>query len=158
MKHGKIIGILLVICIAITFLGVASAAEVVVNGEKFNLPDNYVKNEASSSVKKTSTGTEEHAVYDSDSSKDYISIVITVFNSGTPQVPELPGSVDKTINGVNGKYVENFAGTDSEQFAYISNGKLVMLTKNADSNLTFEDVVIKPAEEQGSGSIFNLFG
>ncbi|MBQ2653811.1 MAG: hypothetical protein IJF83_14640 [Methanobrevibacter sp.] len=156
MKYGKIIGILLVICVAITFLGVASAAEVVVNGEKFNIPDNYVKNNSSSSVKKTSTGTEEHAVYDGVS--EYISIVVTLFNAGTPKVPEDPQAVDKTINGVSGKYVENFAGTGSEQFTYISNNKLVIITKDADSNVTFEDIVIKSADEGGSGSLFNLFG
>lgn len=158
MKHGKLIGILLIVCVAITFLGVASAAEIVVGGEKFNIPDNYVKNNDSSSVKKTSTGTEEHAMYNGDGA-DYITFVVTVFNSGSPNVPAQNGSVDKTINGVEGKYTDNFGGMGMEQFAYINNDKLVMITKNPDSNVTFEDIVIKnTADEGGSGFPFNLFG
>lgn len=158
MKHGKIIGILLIVCVAITFLGVASATEVVVGGEKFNIPDSYVKNNDSSSVKKTSTGTEEHAMYSGEGA-DYITIVVTTFNSGSPNVPKENGSVEKTINGVQGQYSDNFGGMGMENFAYISNDKLVMITKNPDSNVTLEDIVIKNTENNGgSGFPFNLFG
>ena len=41
LKYRKIIGILLVIGIAATFLGVVSAAEVEIDGVKINLPDRY---------------------------------------------------------------------------------------------------------------------
>ncbi|MBQ2653812.1 MAG: hypothetical protein IJF83_14645 [Methanobrevibacter sp.] len=141
MKHGKIIGIILIVCLAITFLGVASAAEEVVNGEKFNIPDNYVKNEDNSYVKKTATGTDENAVYNCNN--DFISIVVVVINKGIPNIPEDSGAVDKTINGVSGKYVENSTDTGNAKFIYVHDNRLVTIVKNPDSNVTFEDIVIK---------------
>ncbi|MBQ2653813.1 MAG: hypothetical protein IJF83_14650 [Methanobrevibacter sp.] len=156
MKYGKIIGILLVICVAITFLGVASAAEIVVNGEKFNLPDDFKKDNESSTVTKTSTGTDENIIY--GNGFDFVTFAISSFNSGSsPALPTGGNYTDKTINGIDGKYTVDEYG--NEEFVYINNNKLIMISLTADSSLSFENIIIKPAaSEQGSGSPFNLFG
>ena len=74
LKYKKIIGILLVIGIAATFLGVVSAAEVEIDGVKINLPDGYKENATGSSEKmngdtKTITAT-----------KDEITVIMQINN------------------------------------------------------------------------------
>ena len=155
MKHGKIIGILLVICIAITFLGVASAAEVVVNGEKFNLPDDFKKDEEASTVEKTSTGTDENIIY--GNGIDFVTFAISSLNSGTPNLPSGDNYTDKTIKGFEGKYRAD-DGYGNEEFTYINNNKLIMICITPDSNVTFEDIIIESTSGGDSGSPFNLFG
>lgn len=155
MKHSKIIGILLIVCVAITFLSVASAAEIVINGEKFNLPDSYQKDEASSTVTKTSTGTDENVIY--GNGLEFVTFAINAFNGGaTPDLPTGDNYTDKTIKGFEGKYRVDEWG--NEEFNYINNNKLIYISKTPDCNLTFEDIIAESAPEGSSGSVLDIFG
>ena len=151
MKHN-IIGILLVICVAITFLGVASAAEVTVSGDKFNIPDGFEKEEGGSYFSKSTTMTEECVVY--DNGEDYFSIFVCSSNGGPILPPDGPEYEEKTIKGIDGKYCEDENG---ESFTYISNDKTVSIYLSANSTLTFEDIIIADSSEGDSGFPFNLF-
>lgn len=154
MKHGKIIGILLIICVAITFLSVASAAEIVINGEKFNLPDDFQKDNESSTISKSSTGTDENVIY--GNGVDFVTFAINSFNSGTPNLPTGDNYTDKTIKGFEGKYRVDEWG--NEEFNYINNNKLIYICITPNSNLTFENIIAESAPEDNSGSPFNIFG
>ena len=153
MKFSKLIGIFLVVCIAITFLGVASAAEVTINGEKFNIPDGFEKNEELSSVSKTTYGTDELAVFDKD--LDSISITVTSLNGGTPNLPVEEKYSDKTVNGINGKYCED---EDGAQFVYNDGDRSITIWLPQNCTVSFEDIVVNTTSEEDSGSPFNIFG
>ena len=117
MKYGKIIGILLVICMAITLLGVVYATEVVINGEKFNLPDDYERDNETATVEKDSVATYENVIY--GNGNEFVSFAISSFNSGAyPDLPTGDNYTDKTINGFEGKYCADEYG--NEEFVYIN--------------------------------------
>lgn len=153
MKYSKLIGIFLLVCIAITFLGVASAAEVTINGEKFNIPDGFVKDEELSSVSKSTYGTDEIALFSKDF--DSISISVTSLNSGTPNLPTDEKYSDKTVNGIAGKYCED---ADGKEFIYNDGQRTITIWLPKDTNVTFESLVVKTTSEEDSGSPFNIFG
>ena len=116
LKYKKIIGILLVIGIAATFLGVVSAAEVEIDGVKINLPDGYKENATGSSEK------------------------MNVITSNQGSISGLPhaqgGEVEKTISDVKGLYDE-----DKHHFTYVQNGKMVMLSGVDEADL--KEILIK---------------
>lgn len=153
MMYRKIMGLLLVVCVAITFLGVASAAEVVVWGEKFNVPDDFNKNEDVSYSSKGLTSSEESAFYENET--DFINIYICSSNGIQLTTSQSPEYEDKTIAGIEGKYCEDNA--TGKFFEYIHDDKLISVQISNNSTLTFEDILITPSSDD-SGSSFNLFG
>ncbi|MBQ2653814.1 MAG: hypothetical protein IJF83_14655 [Methanobrevibacter sp.] len=152
MKYSKLIGIILIVCIAFTFLAVVSAYEVTVCGDQFNIPYGFEKDDAYSTVSKTAMGTQENAVF--TNGIDIIYIGVSVMNNGGVVLPTGDNYTDKTVNGVSGKYYEDDTGIG---FIYIHGNKCITISFPNDSNSTFEEIVIKPPEDD-SGSPFNLFG
>ena len=153
MEHGKIVGILLIICVAITFLGAVSAAETVINGEKFNIPDKKKKNDELSSVSKASYGTDECAFY--EKGDDGISITVSNLNGGAPNLPTDDGYEDKNIAGIDGKYRED---PDGAEFVYVDGQMSVTIWLPNNCSVSFEDIIINEPSGGDSGSPFNLFG
>lgn len=152
MKHGKIIGILIIVFVAMTFLGVVSAEEVVVNGEKFNIPDGFEKNEEVSFVEKTSTGTDEEAEY--DKGVDVIMIYVTSVNGGgIAGLPIIENTTNMTVNGIEGQYWVDEYG--NMQFDYLQNRKSISITLNGNFT-SFEDIMVEDTSEE-SPFPFNLF-
>ena len=137
MKYSKLISIILIVCVAITFLGVASAAEEVVNGVKFNIPDGFVKNEEMSSVSKSTYGTDEIAFY--ENGDDCISLTISSLNSGIAGLPQGDKYEDKNISGINGKYSSD---EDGEEFSYAIDNKSITIWLPHNCTVTFEDIII----------------
>lgn len=136
LKYRKIIGILLVIGIAATFLGVVSAAEVEIDGVKINLPDGYKENTTGSSEKMSGdTKTIVKKYYSDDDA-----IIVNVITVNKGPVSGLPnaqgGEVEKTINDVKGLYDE-----DQHIFTYVQNGKLIKITGVDEADL--KEILIK---------------
>ncbi len=136
LKYKKIIGILLVIGIAATFLGVVSAAEVEIDGMKINLPDGYKENATGSSEKMNGdTKTIVKRYYSADDT-----FTVNVITSNQGSISGLPhaqgGEVEKTISDVKGLYDE-----DKHHFTYVQNGKMVMLSGVDEADL--KEILIK---------------
>lgn len=153
MKYSKLIGIFLLICVAITFLGVASATEIVVSGEKFNIPDGFNKDETGCYVAKTAITSEESVLYDNMDKGEFISIFITSSSGFDMVPPDGPEYEEKTIAGIDGKYSEDETGVS---FFYTNDGKLISISLSNDCSATFEDIIVNTTSEESS-SLFDWF-
>jgi hypothetical protein len=135
LKYGKIIGILLVIGIAATFLGVVSAAEVDISGVKINVPDGYKENTTGSSEKVNGDSTTIVKKYYSDNDTFFINVISN--QKGAINTPQAQGGqVEKTINDVKGLY-----DSDKHQFEFVKDGKLVVLTGVSENELN--EIIVK---------------
>ena len=143
MKFGKIIGILVIVLVAVTFLGIVSAAEVTVGSQHFNLPDGYKENTTDA---KEMVSSNSGPGSSSINTKTIVKSFVNGKKSVTINVIELPegsksklqpgsGFVNKTINGVDGAY-----NPDTNQFQYINGSNLIYISSNGDS--LFEDFVM----------------
>ena len=141
MKSKKIIGILVVVLVAVTFLGIASAAEVTVGSQHFNLPDGFKENTTAAKEKVSSSNTPG-----STATKTYVKSFYNGDKSVMINVIELPagsklvlkeesGFVNRTINGVDGVY-----NPDTHQFKYGNGSNIIHIAASGDSIL--EDFVM----------------
>ena len=134
MKFGKIIGILVVVLVAVTFLGIASAAEVTVGSQHFNLPDGYKEN-ATMTKEKTSSDSKTYVKSFVNGKKSVTINVIELSEGAKPVFKEESGFKNRTINGVDGIY-----NPDTHQFQYGNGSRIIHMSANSDSLL--EDFVM----------------
>ena len=128
----KILGILMIICIAITFLGIASAAEVTVSDVKFNVPDGY--KEINSTKENLGHGlTSESKIY-SNGNKTIAIGVMTLSGDTVDVSSQHNDSVSKTIKDKNGTY-----SAQDHIFEYKDGNKVIMLKDDSEK---FEDIII----------------
>ena len=137
MKSRKIIGILVVVLVAVTFLGIASAAEVTVGSQHFNLPDGFKENTtaAKEKVSSSNSGSSTTKTYVKSfyNGEKYITINVIEFQ-GKPKLKEESGYKNRTINGVDGVY-----NSDTNQFEYVNGSKLIAMSGNKEA---IEDFVM----------------
>ena len=76
MKYKWFFCLILIACIALTAIGAASAQEVTVNGEKFNVPDSLQKDENCSGVMNYSGRTEVYVGYYNDTERTQKSFIL----------------------------------------------------------------------------------
>lgn len=150
MKYSRIIGIFLIACVVITFLGIVSAEEITVGGEKFNIPDGFNRNEGGCYVAKGTTSSEEVALYDIVDNAEYISILVSSSPGVEPTLPDGPEYEEKTIAGIDGKYSEDEAGVT---FMYAHNEKFISISLSYNCSASFEDIIINTTS--GSSSVFD---
>lgn len=153
MKYSRIIGIFLIACVVITFLGIVSAEEITVGGEKFNIPDGFNRNEGGCYVAKGTTTSEEVALYDIVDNAEYISILVSSSAGIEPTLPIDSKYEEKTIAGIDGKYGEDEAGVT---FMYTNNENFISISLSHNCSVSFEDIIINTTSE-GSSSVFDLF-
>lgn len=127
MKYGKIIGILVIILVAVTFLGVVSAAEVTVGSEKFNVPDGFKEDTSKAKEKESATGTTY--VKSFSDGKTSIIINVNVFGGDITGVKlnEEPGFENKTIKGIDGMF-----NSDTHSFEYATDNATVYISATSD--------------------------
>ena len=128
----KIFAILLIICVAITCLGIASAAEVTIADVKFNIPDGFT--EISSDQQDLGDGlTEESKVY-AKGDKNFTIGVLTIGGNTQDATPELKNPVDKVIKNKTGTY-----SADEHKFVYKEGKKIILLIYDDEK---FEDLIV----------------
>ena len=132
MRYGKIIGILLVICVAVTFLGVVSAAEVEIGGMDFKIPNGYKEDVDAAKETTDSDGTTYFRSFSDGSGGKYVINVITSSTGTITGTPINDGDEQKVINGIDGLY-----NREKKEFTFIKDGKLVIIS-GADENLLKE--------------------
>lgn len=137
MRKMKVLGVLVIVLVAITFLGVVSAAEVDIGGQKFNLPDGFKEDVSSSKEMVSSSNSTTHVKKFENDAGD--SVLINVITS-PPEVvsvnlPEDADAQEKTINGVNGSYKES-----NHAFSYINGTTMIIISGN---NETIVEAFIK---------------
>ena len=128
MKFGKIIGILVVVLVAVTFLGIASAAEVTVGSQHFNLPDGFKENTtAAKEMVSSNSGSGSSSINSktivkkfSDGKNNVIIDVVELSDGGKPKLEEESGFSNKTINGVDGVY-----NPDKHEFRYVNGSNII---------------------------------
>lgn len=133
MRYKKTVCILFVICVAVTFLGIASAAEVTILGETFNIPDGFEENKTMEKETLNSDGTTSlRKGYNNGTA----GIIITVnSHNGKPKLPTtMPDFTNKTINGVDGIYSE-----DRDIFHYVNDTLSIDISVY---NIDIEEIVI----------------
>ena len=128
----KILGILLIICIAITCLGIASAAEVTVSDVKFNIPDGYEEvakenNDAGNGL------TIESRTY-ANGDKNISVGVMTLSGNAIDVSANFDDAVEKVIKNKNGNY-----SASKHAFEY-KDGKKVIIIQDNDEK--FEDIIV----------------
>lgn len=123
MRHGKLIGVLVILLVAVTFLGVVSAAEVTIGSEKFNIPDGYSEDTSQAKEKESSTGTTYVREY--SDGKNKIIFNVNVFGGDITGVKlnEEPGYENKTIKGIEGMY-----NSDTHSFHYATDNATVFIS------------------------------
>jgi hypothetical protein len=144
MKSTKILAVLVIILVAITFLGIVSAAEVTVGSQKFNIPDGYKENttnakerSSSTDVPNTNQGINTKSAYKSFSNgTNYISINVVDIEggSGNPVLSNEPGYENKTIGGIDGMY-----NPDTKCFRYVKDGSIMIVA--APDEKTMEEII-----------------
>lgn len=117
---NKKILVLCIIALAVVCVGVVYAAEVTIANEKFNIPDGFNENTSAAKEKVGPQETTHVKQYVSD--KGNVIINVIEFKKGKPQLPDRPGYVNKTINGIDGIYNE-----DTNSFSYVRENNLVTL-------------------------------
>lgn len=130
MKSMKIFGVLVIILVAVTFLGVVSAAEVTVGDQSFNLPDGFKENTTAAKEKMGSSGSKTYVKSFVNDEGKTVTINVIVAPEGTKKVsidPQ-PGYVNKTINGVTGNY-----NGDVYRFEYLNGTTQILIAANGDS-------------------------
>lgn len=128
----KIIGILIILCVAITFLGIASAAEVTISDVKFNVPDDY--KESGGDKQSLGEGLEsEYKVFIKGDKNITIDVMTLSGNTKDVTLPVDDG-VDKTIKDKNGTF-----SASKHVFQYKEGNKVIMIQ---DSNDKFEDIIV----------------
>lgn len=134
MKVKRLIFVLIALCVAITFMGVVSAAEVEVAGEKFNVPDGFEENASASKQIYDSSATTTQKTFTNGTHK--IIIMVDEFSPGKkPKLPKIKNDYEnKTFNGVNGAYSEL-----KNTFVYKNGQKLITISS---ARVPFEDIVI----------------
>lgn len=136
MKSVKIVTVLAIVLVAITFLGVASAAEVTIGDEKFNIPDGFEEDAEGSEDIKDSTGTTYIKCYKNDQDDAIIINVVTV-DDGSLTLEKLPGFKDASFNGIDGLFNKN-----TTEFEYVHDGKQIFVSAHDEDLL--KEVLIKP--------------
>lgn len=136
MNLNKIIGILMIFCIATTFISAVSAVELVdIEGVKFNIPDGYEENVEEIGMVETANNTTIFKYY---FDHEYHGIAIGVMKEDNVNLTlptDMHGYETRTIKGIEGFYDE-----EDNIFAYEMDGKLVEIT-TTDVNL-LEDVIV----------------
>ena len=137
MKYNKLFCILIVICVAITCLGVVSSAEITIGDEKFNLPDGFKEVPGDNTTENTSD-TNIYIKFFENSKGDSIIIQVDAPKDGSKFIlTKNPGDENKTINGIDGLY-----NKDIKVFTYEHNGKLITVSVTNENLL--KDVLVKP--------------
>ena len=132
IKMKKILGILLVICVAITFIGIASAAEITITDVKFNIPDGYT--EADSDQQDLGDGLISDSKVYINGDKN-ITIGVLTFGGNTQDVtPELKNPVSKVIKNKTGTY-----SAEEHKFFYKEGNKVILIQ---DPDEKFEDIIV----------------
>ena len=129
----KILGILIIICIAITCLGVASAAEATVGDTKFNVPDGYEL--ASNYSQKVSAGIDIDTHIFLNKENKNITIDVSTLSGNVADIPpQFSDGVEKTVKDKNGTF-----SPSSHKFHYKDGNKVIEITYDQDK---FEDIII----------------
>ncbi len=131
MDFKKSIGILVVIFIVISSIGIVSASEVNIDNVKFNIPDGFKENTAESEVIKDSSGTTTIKCYENDAEDGIVINVISMSEGSIEEVDPEPGDVNKTINGIEGFY-----NNDTTEFKFTVDGKLICVSAHDESLLS----------------------
>lgn len=131
MKHKKIIGLLLFICIAVTCLGIVSATETL-DGIEFNIPDGY---KLESNQSDTPIEGVTHSEYFFKNGNKNITIeVMTKEDSAISIKTEFVDNAPKTIKGYEGNYSQK-----TNSFTYDKGEQHVVIAAH-DAKL--EDIII----------------
>ncbi|MBQ2652713.1 MAG: hypothetical protein IJF83_04090 [Methanobrevibacter sp.] len=125
---------LIVIGIAVTFLGVASAAEEIINGETFFIPDGFVENET---LYKETIDSDGIKTIQKGFNNGTAGIIISVgdYGNARPKLPTtMPDFTNKTINGIDGIFSE-----DRNTFIYVNGTHDININVY---NVALEDILI----------------
>lgn len=120
--------------IAVTFLGVASAAEEIINGETFFIPDGFVENET---LYKETIDAEGIKTIQKGFNNGTAGIIISVgdYGNGRPKLPTtMPDFTNKTINGIDGIFSE-----DRNTFIYVNGTRDININVY---NVALEEIII----------------
>jgi hypothetical protein len=137
MKCGKLISILIVVCVAITFLGVVSAAEITIADEKFNIPDGFKENPGGNNPGSSSNGITTYKKEFENSNGDLFIIQVDILDDGEFMLTPNNGDVNKKINGIDGLYNDQL-----KVFTYVDDGKLITISVSDEGLL--KDILVKP--------------
>ncbi len=130
MRKMKLLGVLVIVLVAITFLGVVSAAEVEIGNQKFNLPDGFKEDVSSSKEMVSSSNSTTYVKKFTNDAGDsvLINVVTAPPNVVGVNLPDDADAKAKTINGVNGSYNEN-----GHKFSYINGTTMIIISGNNES-------------------------
>ncbi|MBQ2831623.1 hypothetical protein [Methanobrevibacter sp.] len=141
MNSKKTFGILFLILVLITSVGVICASqEVDFAGKKFNIPDNYKLKESDTNLDDDGFG---YQIYSCSDNIDEDIIININVNTHLGTLNPNPGEVEKTVNGVDGFY-DSSKGT----FTYADGDYLVSI--QAPEQL-LEQIVIQKYENSYDG-------
>ena len=132
MKFKTIIGILILVCVAITCLGIASATETI-DGVEFNIPDGYkLTDQMTETPIEGVTHTENTYT---NGNKNITIEVMSKGDSGVTIETTFDNQTEKTIKG----YTGNYSQKKLTSFAFEKGDKHVVVSS---SDAKLEDIII----------------
>lgn len=128
----KILAILAILCIAITFIGIASAEEVTIADVKFNITDGY--NETASNSQNLTDGLQMDSKMYMKGNETISINVMTLSGDVVDVSPNFNDGENKTINNKTGLY-----SPSTKTFHYQDGDKIIEIQ---DTTEKFEDIII----------------